>query len=216
MRLVTISNSLKDSLSKNEIIPTVIHNKDFISKGFLIISYGEDKEVAMGNTLTPEETQSPPSISFTLNLSSDDSSASNFKISKDDNYTLVFTDPDAPTKGDEKWSEYCHYIVKNIKLNPYDPNELIDASNIQDKLTTAELKGTELMSYIGPGPPPKTGKHRYVFLLYKQKPGLEPEAPIDRPCYGTNIPGYGAEEWSKKYELELLAVNFYYAQNKEQ
>lgn len=263
MRLVTISNSIRESLVKHEIIPTVIHDKDFVPKGLLIISYNdnENTDVVMGNHLKVSETQSMPSIAFTLNLPNSDNDS--FKISKDDNFTLVLTDPDAPKKGEEKWSEYCHYICKNIKLNEIDPDnfgnqpqipskiipdmipsenstatttsssdatnttassstETTDASstgpiNIENQLTTKDLglnnNGVDLIPYMGPGPPEKTGDHRYVFLLFKQKPGVEPEAPIDRPCWGTSIPGYGIAEYSKRYGLELLAVNFFYAHN---
>ncbi|GMF95698.1 unnamed protein product [[Candida] boidinii] len=100
--------------------------------------------------------------------------------------------------------------------------ETTDASstgpiNIENQLTTKDLglnnNGVDLIPYMGPGPPEKTGDHRYVFLLFKQKPGVEPEAPIDRPCWGTSIPGYGIAEYSKRYGLELLAVNFFYAHN---
>ncbi|KAH3663697.1 hypothetical protein OGAPHI_005098 [Ogataea philodendri] len=214
MRLVTISNSIKEALTKNEVIPTVIHSESFSPNGFLIISYGKDKEVAMGNTLTVEETQIKPKMAFTLNLSKD--TDPNFSIAASDRFTLVLTDPDAPTRGDEKWSEYCHYVAKNIKLNPYDPNNVVQTSQIEEQLTTTDLNGEDLIPYFGPAPPPKTGKHRYVFLLYKQKPGTEPEAPPDRPNWGTGVPGSGAAEWSKENELELLAVNFFYAQDKEQ
>lgn len=260
MRLVTISNSIRESLVKHEIIPTVIHDKDFIPKGLLIISYNnnENTDVVMGNHLKVSETQLMPSIAFTLNLPNSDNDS--FKISKDDNFTLVLTDPDAPKKGEEKWSEYCHYICKNIKLNEIDPDnfsnqpqfsskiipdltsttsssttstdanttttdpslETTDSTstgpiNIENQLTTKDLglnnNGVDLIPYMGPGPPEKTGDHRYVFLLFKQKPGVEPEAPIDRPCWGTSIPGYGIAEYSKRYGLELLAVNFFYAHN---
>jgi phosphatidylethanolamine-binding protein (PEBP) family uncharacterized protein len=30
-------------------------------------------------------------------------------------------------------------------------------------------KGTVLAPYMGPGPPPGTGHHRYVFVVFKQK-----------------------------------------------
>jgi len=32
-------------------------------------------------------------------------------------------------------------------------------------------KGEVLAEYVGPAPPKNTGKHRYVFLLYKQNQG---------------------------------------------
>lgn len=252
MGLVTISDSIKDALFKSEVIPTVIHDEKFTPKGFLMIQFkNSDKEVTMGNTLQVEDTQEKPVIHFTLNLpdttpttnttitnSNNDTNNINNNnnhnngnnnnynskniIDKDDLFTLILTDPDAPTKGDEKWSEYCHYIVKDIKLNEFkisdeDSNEGDNSiESFGEKLTTIDLKGKELVPFLGPGPPPKTGLHRYVFLLYKQNKNKEPQAPIDRPNYGTGIPGYGAAEYAEKYGLELYAVNFFYAKNKVQ
>ena len=45
---------------------------------------------------------------------------------------------------------YIHWIVSNIKNN-----------NVNE--------GTYLITYKGPAPPPRTGKHRYIFELYEQK-----------------------------------------------
>lgn len=220
MGLVTISDSIKDALYKSEVIPTVIHDEKFTPKGFLMVHYNNsDKEVTMGNTLKVEDTQEKPIVHFTLNLpdttNTEDKTSST--ITKDDKFTLIVTDPDAPTKDDDKWSEYCHYVCKDIKLNQFSGDDAtVEDSKFADLLTTQDLSGIDLIPYMGPGPPPKTGLHRYVFLLYKQNPNKDPEAPNDRPCWGTGIPGSGAAEYAEKYGLELYAVNFFYCKNKEQ
>lgn len=62
-----------------------------------------------------------------------------------------FSDPDVPTrKGYNR--EFRHWLVGNI------PEENI-------------AKGEVLAEYVGPAPPKNTGKHRYVFLVYKQTQG---------------------------------------------
>ena len=248
MGLVTISDSIKDALYKSEVIPTVIHDEHFSPKGFLMIQYKDsDKEVTMGNTLKVADTQEKPIVHFTLNLSDDhkkssvkggaggagqhvdesgsgsDSGASASQISPEDRFTLILTDPDAPTKEDDKWSEFCHCVVRNIKLNEFTLAETSpskdgknDIDSFGEKLTTVDLQGEELVPYMGPGPPPKTGLHRYVFLLYKQQRGKQPDAPADRPCWGTGVPGSGATEYAQQYGLDLYAVNFFYAKNEEQ
>ena len=210
MPLMTISDSVKDSLTKSEVIPTVIHDKAFIPKGFLTIQYDSGKEVTLGNNIRPADSQHVPRIDFTLNLPSDASST--FNISKEDLFTLVVTDPDAPTKGDEKWSEYLHYLAVDVPLNTFNAEN----ASSTDQLSTADLKGKTLWPYLGPAPPAKTGKHRYVFLLFKQTPGVTPEAPKDRPNWGTGIRGAGAAEYAEKYKLTPYAVNFFYAQNDQQ
>ncbi|XP_063987031.1 protein D3-like [Diachasmimorpha longicaudata] len=65
-------------------------------------------------------------------------------------YTLVMTDPDIPVRGYNR--EWQHWVVGNIP---------------EDKVA----KGEVLTEYVGPAPPKGSGKHRYVFLLYKQNQG---------------------------------------------
>jgi phosphatidylethanolamine-binding protein len=150
--------------------------------------------VTFGNLLTPAGTQHKPHVSFALSEEDPDAL-----------YTLVLTDPDAPTRGDKKWSEYAHYVASGIKIG-IAPQEPFVVNNSHD-----------ILSYVGPAPPPKTGKHRYVFLLYKQKPGVTPKIfDGERPTWGSGVPGSGAKEWAAKNQLTLLAANFYLAQNTEQ
>ncbi|CAG9791324.1 unnamed protein product [Diatraea saccharalis] len=81
--------------------------------------------------------------------------------SPDQLYTLAMTDPDAPSREDPKFREWHHWLVSNIPGN-----------NV--------AAGETLSAYIGSGPPPKTGLHRYVYLVYKQPSRLtfdEPRLP---------------------------------------
>lgn len=68
---------------------------------------------------------------------------------KDTLYTLIMTDPDAPSRADPKYREVRHWLVINI------PADDVNA-------------GEAIFEYIGSGPPEGTGLHRYVFLVYKQ------------------------------------------------
>lgn len=58
-------------------------------------------------------------------------------------YTLVLYDPDAVG------GTHIHWVITNITNN-----------NIKT--------GNIIIPYKGPAPPPKSGKHRYIFNLYKQ------------------------------------------------
>jgi len=58
-------------------------------------------------------------------------------------YTLLLYDPDAVG------GTYIHWLKTNITNND------IKTGNI-------------IIPYKGPAPPPKTGKHRYIFNLYQQ------------------------------------------------
>jgi phosphatidylethanolamine-binding protein (PEBP) family uncharacterized protein len=66
-----------------------------------------------------------------------------FDENKNNIYTLIMYDPDAIN------GTHIHWIVSDIKDN-----------NIEN--------GKVLIPYKGPAPPPKTGKHRYIFELYLQ------------------------------------------------
>lgn len=204
--LLTISQSLDESYSKHKIVPEVIDKFD--TQGLLTIEYQGKHQVALGNTLKVADTQEKPAIQFTLNSPGHEKE---LQIEKDDKFTLVLTDPDAPSNSDHKWSEYAHWIVTDLPLNPTKGDEgelstLLDYS-----------KGSEILSYVGPGPPPNTGKHRYVFLLYKQDPLATFAAPPDRPTWGTGVVSSGVRDWIKKHggKSQLLGVNFFYAQNEE-
>lgn len=205
--LLTISQSLDEAFTKHAIVPDVVDNFD--THGLLTIEYQETHQVALGNTLKVADTQEKPVIQFTLNLPGLEKE---LDIQQEDRFTLVLTDPDAPSRKEKKWSEYAHWIVADLPLNATSDSEGL-LSTILDY-----LKGKELLPYVGPAPPEKTGKHRYVFLLYKQDPKARLETPKDRPNWGTGVALLGVRDWIKKHggALQLLGVNFFYAQNEVQ
>ncbi|KAI3405418.1 TFS1 [Candida oxycetoniae] len=210
MTLITISQSLDEAYTKNKIIPEVVDQFD--TQGLLTIEYGPTELVTLGNTLTVAGTKAAPKIQLTLNSSTEDGKIES--VDPADKFILVVTDPDAPSNSDHKWSEYLHWLVTDIKLP--DTNTKDGEPKISHFIDATQ--GNELYPYLGPGPPPKTGKHRYVFLLYKQDPKVDkPTTPKDRPNWGTGVPSSGVRDWIKKEApgSKLLAVNFFYAQNED-
>ena len=92
-------------------------------------------------------------------------------------------------------------------------------SDKADVETDDDLKIREIVSYRPPGPPPKTGKHRYVFLvLAPTNATTEPlhlKAPAERQHWGYD--GYGGvREWAVENGLTVVGGNFIYAKNKKQ
>lgn len=58
------------------------------------------------------------------------------------------TDPDAPSREDTKWSEFCHWILSDIKL----PS--IESLSSAETFEAAAVKGKkEVTEYMGPAPP---------------------------------------------------------------
>lgn len=107
----------------------------------------------------------------------------------------------------------CHWIISGLKLHlKHDPESgSMDTVGENDQDIGSEIYNsglTELMSYIPPSPPPKTGYHRYVFvLLAPEDPkdsGKKLEKPKDRPHWGYGREGAGVREWAK--DNGLVAV----------
>ncbi|KAG5417819.1 TFS1 [Candida metapsilosis] len=210
MTLITISQSLDEAFTKNKIVPEVVD--DFETQGLLSIEYGPTELVTLGNTLSVSGTQEQPKIQLTLNSPTEDGKIES--INEGDKFILVLTDPDAPSNTDHKWSEYLHWLVTDITL----PNLKTESGEPEISHFIDAARGREVFKYQGPGPPPKTGKHRYVFLLFKQDPKASSlEAPKDRPNWGTGTPSSGVRDWIKATApgSKLLAVNFFYAQNED-
>lgn len=109
-------------------------------------------------------------------------------------YTLCMTDPDAPSREDPKFREWHHWLVGNIP-----------GCDIE--------KGEVLSAYIGSGPPPKTGLHRYVFLVYEQRCKLKFDEDRLTNTSGDGRAGFKVAEFARKYALgDPVAGNFYQAE----
>lgn len=109
-------------------------------------------------------------------------------------YTVAMTDPDAPSRKEPKYREWHHWLVGNV------PGENIAAGNV-------------LSAYVGSGPPPETGLHRYVFLVYKQPGKLEFDEPKLTNTSGDNRALFSIFKFAEKYKLgEPVAGNFYQAE----
>ncbi|GJM99863.1 hypothetical protein PR202_ga17002 [Eleusine coracana subsp. coracana] len=74
-----------------------------------------------------------------------------------DLFTLVMTDPDAPSPSEPSMREWLHWLVVNIP-GGREPSQ-----------------GEEVVPYMGPRPP--LGIHRYVMVLYQQKSRVAAPAP---------------------------------------
>ncbi|XP_016987846.1 protein D3 [Drosophila rhopaloa] len=109
-------------------------------------------------------------------------------------YTLCMTDPDAPSRQDPKFREWHHWLVGNIP-------------------GCDVAKGEVLSAYVGSGPPPDTGLHRYVFLIYEQKCKLTFDEKRLPNNSGDGRGGFKIAEFAKKYDLgDPIAGNLYQAE----
>lgn len=209
-RLCLIEKRLEDA----EIIPTVID--EFMPVLGLSASWTSDS-ASLGNTLKPANLQSSPSV---LLEKPDSDVPSNIKLLPGMTFVLTLTDPDAPSRENPKWSEFCHWIATGVSVSA-------EASGHNFK---------DVIEYKPPGPPAKTGKHRYVFLVFVPANGTTDKLHLTKPGarkhWGSDHAGYGVREWAERnglvpigkslssgargMSLTAIAANFIYAQNEKQ
>ncbi|KAH3752820.1 protein D2-like [Dreissena polymorpha] len=103
----------------------------------LLVSWGI-KNLYPGDKVWPRDIKQEPSIKYDAD--------------PEDIYTLMFVDPDAPSRADPQFGEVLHWLVVNI------PGHEVQ-------------KGEVKAAYIGSGARQGTGLHRYVFVLFKQPAG---------------------------------------------
>ncbi|XP_028165620.1 protein D2-like [Ostrinia furnacalis] len=106
-------------------------------------------------------------------------------------YTLIVADPDAPSRIAPEDREWLHWLVINI------PGANLAA-------------GETVFDYLPPGPPPKTGLHRYVFLVYEQPSRICFNGPREFKNRGK----FSAEQFAAQNGLGIAyAGNFFLTQN---
>ncbi|KAL8456774.1 hypothetical protein ACS0TY_034863 [Phlomoides rotata] len=131
----------------------------FVPTVSMSVSYGS-KHVNNGCDIKPSMASAPPKVTITGNA--------------DELYTLVMTDPDAPSPSEPTLREWVHWIVTDIP----------GCSNV--------TRGREMVEYVGPQP--TIGIHRYILVLFRQKARLEgSEAPESRAHFNTRAFALGLD-----------------------
>ncbi|KAF2146718.1 uncharacterized protein K452DRAFT_241750 [Aplosporella prunicola CBS 121167] len=209
--------SVRAALKKAEIIPTVID--DFLPQLTLNVTWPTHETADLGNKVKPEDLQKAPS----LTLDDEPTSATaNNNCKSNMTYTVALTDPDAPSRDNPEWSEICHWIITGVPLTSTSTSCLPEGSaGSAETETQIAAKGLEeIIEYKPPGPPPKTGAHRYVFLAFapanSTSQPLDLTKPKDRQHWGTGKKGHGVRQWAEQNGLVPVAANFIYSKNKEQ
>lgn len=166
----------------------------------------------LGNTIKPKYLQKEPTISL-FDQPQGLTTVSGL------NYVVTLTDPDAPSRDNPEWSEMCHWIGANISISERKVSILPMPIFSSDE-ALATNRPDEVIEYKPPGPPKKTGKHRYVFLVFAPKNGttapLHLNKPKDRRHWGTGKERGGVKDWARENGLVPVAANFVYSQHKKQ
>lgn len=90
-------------------------------------------------------------------------------------YAITLTDPDAPSREDPSWSEFCHWVAAGV-LKPAlcDPRDPSPCAPVLSHLR-------EVVPYKPPAPPEGTGFHRYVLLAFVPSNGTTEELHLSKP-----------------------------------
>lgn len=185
---------------------------DFLPSLTLSVDWSK-KSADLGNTVKPKHVQNQPSITLHDDTSPETLASTNMT------YVITLTDPDAPSRDNPEWSEMCHWIAANVSVSQKTVS-ILPVPFFETAEYERSSSPDDVVEYKPPGPPPKTGKHRYVFLVFAPKNGTtEPlylSKPKDRQHWGTGEEGGGVRDWAKENELVPVAANFIYSQNKKQ
>ncbi|RMY12740.1 hypothetical protein D0868_02410 [Hortaea werneckii] len=205
-------HDLISSLKKAEIIPTVLDS--FHPKLALDISW-KHATAHVGNTVDPDKLQDSPKTTLSsLNHGQGTSETKPLLKPEEMQLTIALTDPDAPSRENPEWAQVCHWIATSV------PKHRSAEAGFDTALVTKHPHWEDIMPYKPPGPPPKTGKHRYVFVVLAPmngtKEALHLVKPADRQHWGYEKADLGLREWADEMGLEVLGANFMYAQNAEQ
>ncbi|KAG0696766.1 PEBP-like protein [Suillus ampliporus] len=173
-------------MKEDGVIPDVIPaNPPFHPQALLSVTFPTGPAL-LGNTLNTTSSLAPPMISFT-------------PMQGEALYTIVMTDPDAPTRENQTYAQYRHWLATGVR-----PPQGVNAS--------AEFTQPDTTAYLSPNPPAGSGSHRYVLLLYRE-PSINFTIPADAVENGNDFDrrrNWNVTIFAASYNLELVAANFFY------
>lgn len=190
-----LTASFPSRLEKAEIIPTVL---DSFLPSINLTIFWANATSELGNTVDPSLMQRHPDATGYL--------FPGVELSNKIQLVMGVTDPDAPSRDNPEWSEICHWLA--VLKQDRDDDSDSDSDGAVDAFD--KKKYYELMEYKPPGPPPKTGKHRYVFVLLapinRTTEALHLTKPADRQHWGYKEERQGLRKWASNHGLEPIGM----------
>ncbi|KAM0755029.1 PEBP-like protein [Meredithblackwellia eburnea MCA 4105] len=177
--------SLPEHLKKNELYGAPWTPEGWVPKVELSVSYPSGAKVEQGNVLTCADSAPDPILEFESEPGA--------------TYAIVMADPDAPHRSWPFLGIVRHYLQGGI-------------TGVAGS-TKVQINNPVTTPHRGPGPPPFTGLHRYVYLLYKEPAGglLEKQTTFSDPASITQRMRWDLGAFVKENNLELIAINFFQA-----
>ncbi|KAI1474582.1 hypothetical protein K445DRAFT_320280 [Daldinia sp. EC12] len=154
------------------------------------LSIGKHASIEPGLHIPKADAQSEPEISFA-------------SASPEKTYLIINLDLDAPFPSFSVLSPALHWIQSDLK-----PTPATDGNGF-----TLKSAAPFIVNYIGPGPPPPSAPHRYVFFLYEQPEDFDAKkyAPAGgKPVGISRRLRFDLDAWEKKLRLgPVVAVNYF-------
>jgi len=176
-------------MAESESVKAVLSN----SLPLLKINFGANEIKEPGEKLSREVAASEPTVAY--------NSSGNGK------HLLVNIDLDAPFSSFSVLAPVLHWLVTDLTVSASK-----EGANGFSTLTAPE-GSVPMAHWAGPGPPPGSAPHRYVFLLYEQPEGFSAKEFV--PEGGMKLPGrmrFRFEEFEKKTGLgKPIAGNWFVA-----
>ncbi|KAI1851552.1 hypothetical protein JX265_012366 [Neoarthrinium moseri] len=188
MSLEEHTQALRASLTDAKLVPgsaASLIPSSFSPSTILSIDY-DSKAVSLGNFFRASECRIAPGVRFPAEAGAPSSAS----------YTLIMTDPDAPTPDDPKFAFWRHWILAG--LQPL-------SSSAEGQVAQTKPTVTE---YLGPGPKDDSKPHRYLFLLYKEPEGLELKKEDAGGEEFVQRRSFKPDVFAEKHRLKLVAVNW--------
>ncbi|KAL4296106.1 hypothetical protein GQ457_12G007560 [Hibiscus cannabinus] len=154
----------------------------FVPTVTMSVYYGS-KHVTNGCDIKPSMTINPPKVAI--------------DGLPDQLYTLVMTDPDAPSPSEPSMREWVHWIVSDI---PGGTNPTRDTEG-------RSISGKEMVAYMGPRPP--VGIHRYILVLFQQ------QGPLGAVQQLTSRANFSTRFFADHFHLGLPVATVYFNAQKE-
>ncbi|KIM25457.1 hypothetical protein M408DRAFT_211168 [Serendipita vermifera MAFF 305830] len=213
MPFVLPSQLLSAALKEHDLVPSVVP-ADFTPSVALDVVFPGRKSFSVGEKLTKEEASQEPQIAF-LNVED---------IGPDEpsSYTIVFVDPDAPSRQDQKFGQWRHWVQPGLRP----PSIQALASLAGGATSDVDIKISEATAqpfatkekeaatpWRGPGPNPGSGTHRYTFLLFREPKSSDFVIDAQEDLGGGNEfeqrRKWNAMEFAAKKGLTLVGVTFF-------
>lgn len=163
-----------NKMEAHQLVPDIL---DFVPPHVATVKFPSGVSMSLGNELTPLQVKDAPS-------------EVDFPSEPGALYTILFTDPDAPSRAMPIYREILHWLVINVPSG-------------------AEIgKGQTVVPYVGSGPPEGLGLHRYVLTVFKQSATLSAD---QFDAYQARFK-FSSRDFASKFNLQLIAGNLYQAQ----